>query len=820
MEVLRCVQCKGEIALEENGLVGRCLSCGSVYYFKTEKNARIVSLLNQANISRLRGDYDGAILAYKIALKEDETDADAYWGIALSTFGIEYIEDPRTHQFIPTCRRTIQHSILSDENYLNAIKYASKEQADEFERQAKEIDELQKHIKEKIKNEEDFDVFLCFKSTDDEGNATEDRFIARNIYNELIKRNIRTFFSEISLKDRLGQDYEPIIYKAIYTCKVFILIATNEENIQSAWVKNEWTRYRDRAIDEGLENSAFAVFKNIKLNALPPVFRAQGADLAKYPAGGYEIEIADNLEKRFSKKKYSNFDEKYSSIFNENTDFVLEEKVVDLLEKKLATSRLTFDEKLDRALAYDEIGNHEKAINIIDEIIDEYPRKAKGWFCKAKLLTYNYKIDIISFYLDAKLKENYNFNMENAMKFASVEEAKQFEEESKDFSDNLDKLKTIDNSAEELETNLELFVTTKYKIDNQEKENNDLLLRDKKDLEAILEDNENKMKEIRRHLLRKNYYIKNIPTTPNLAFSFFNFIGFIVILTALIGSLINLKKIADGGSGTYANVIFEFVILLVVGILPFILVAILRKQLKYKKVRSIIETDRNKLEAIKEETNKIKQQITSFDKKFEEQKSDLEQKLGNYKEQELSAKENIKNAYTTVKDLMSLEFVQNYITQYEAFMQDTLKEKISQNISEFDLLNEEKQNIIRTDNNNKKALIDKKPNYFSLAYENYRTKIHDLYNANKERINYIDTRLEELEIAKKVFEIQQVKTFSNENFFEGFIEDASVNQNCEEEVKEYNQTKDIQKEKVEQLIRNKQNNPIKNYKRKHKSKRK
>ena len=35
--------------------------------------------------------------------------------------------------------------------------------------------------------------------------------------------------------------------------------------------------------------------------------------------------------------------------------------------------------KLDRALAYDEIGNHDKALAIIDEIIDEYPRR-QAWF--------------------------------------------------------------------------------------------------------------------------------------------------------------------------------------------------------------------------------------------------------------------------------------------------------------------------------------------------------------------------------------------------------------------------------------------------------
>lgn len=770
MEVLKCVQCKGEIALEESGLVGRCLSCGSLYYFKTEKNSRIISLLNQANISRLRGDFDGAILAYKIALKEDETDADAYWGIALSAFGIEYVEDPRTHEFIPTCRRTIQHSILVDENYQNAIKYASPSQAQEFEKQAKEIDELQKNIKEKIKNEQDFDVFLCFKSNDDEGNATEDRFIARNIYNELAKRDIRTFFSEISLKDRLGQDYEPIIYKALYTCKVFILIATKEEYIQSSWVKNEWSRFRDRANDEGIENSAFAVFKNIKENQLPPIFRSQGADLTKYPAGGYEIEIADNLEVRFKQKKYSNFDEKYNSIFRDDSSFVLEDKVVDLLEKKLANTRLTFDEKLDRALAYDEIGNHDKALAIIDEVIDEYPRKAKAWFYKAKLLTYNFSADIVNFHLNGKLKKEYYFNMDNAMRFATDEEIKNFNGQAEEFISKLQTLSDIDQKAEELEENMHVFVNVKNKISNQENEINEELKKSKENLDIVLSDNETKAKEIKKHLANKGYYIKNIPTVPNVAFSFFNFLGFIVILTALIGSLVNLKKVVDDGQGTYANIIFEFSILMIIGVLPFILVAVLRKQGKLKKVKNVIESDKNKLFLLQSETAKIKTQISAFEKESDAKKAELEGTLANYKEQLNKTEQNIKDIYLTVNGLLVHDYVKKYIERYEQFSKEALKEKILQNNAEEDLLKSEKQNIIKSDEEHKKELSRKRPNYFSEKYEAYKERIDELFSKNKERIEYIELRLKELQIENQIFQLQKVKTFTSQTFFENFIE--------------------------------------------------
>ena len=160
MELLRCTQCKGDLILSEDGLSGRCKFCGATYHFKQQKSERLISLLNQANVSRLKGDYDSAVLAYQIAIKEDETDADAYWGVVLSTFGIDYVED-KNGELVPTCRRTIRHSIFDDEFYKKAIKFADEEQAKQFEQQAQKIDLLQQSIKQKINSESDFDVFVC-----------------------------------------------------------------------------------------------------------------------------------------------------------------------------------------------------------------------------------------------------------------------------------------------------------------------------------------------------------------------------------------------------------------------------------------------------------------------------------------------------------------------------------------------------------------------------------------------------------------------------------------------------------------------------------
>ena len=298
-EQMRCETCGGELKYSEDRKSAVCLNCGNEYHFKEEKSENLAMMLNLANKARLANDFDGAIQKYEAVIEENPTDAEAHWGLVLSTYGIEYVEDPRTHERIPTCRRTVKQSIIENKDYLAAIENAAPGQREVYEARAKLIDKLQTKIKAQLESEEDFDVFISFKATDNNGYPTKDSIVARTIYDELEKRGIKTFFSEVTLKHRLGEDYEPIIYKALYSCKFFILVATSEENMNSAWVKNEWSRFRDRVIDEAMAKAGCAVFENLGLNELPPFLRGQGIPLEKYPNGGYEIIIADSLADRF-----------------------------------------------------------------------------------------------------------------------------------------------------------------------------------------------------------------------------------------------------------------------------------------------------------------------------------------------------------------------------------------------------------------------------------------------------------------------------------------------------------------------------------------
>lgn len=173
-----------------------------------------------------------------------DTDAEAHWGAVISRFGIEYVEDPATHQRIPTCHRVQVASILTDEDYLAAVENAPDEESRRiYQEEAARIAEIQKGILAISANEKPYDVFICYKETDENGQRTRDSQWAQDVYYGLTEQGLKVFFSRITLEDKLGQQYEPYIFAALNSAKVMVVIGSRPEYFNAVWVKNEWSRY-------------------------------------------------------------------------------------------------------------------------------------------------------------------------------------------------------------------------------------------------------------------------------------------------------------------------------------------------------------------------------------------------------------------------------------------------------------------------------------------------------------------------------------------------------------------------------------------------
>ena len=242
--IIKCKMCGGDIQFNPGDTNGQCDHCGCTTTFPKLPDEQRTNLFNRANHFRRQCEFDKAMAAYEHILEEDDTDAEAHWGIVLSKFGIEYVEDPVTHERIPTCHRAQVISILSDEDYQNALKYAPDTYSREiYEKEAKRIAEIQKGILAISSKEKPYDVFICYKETDDSGNRTKDSTLAQEIYYQLTNEGYKVFFSRITLEDKLGQEYEPYIFAALNSAKVMLVVGTRPEFFNAVWVKNEWGRY-------------------------------------------------------------------------------------------------------------------------------------------------------------------------------------------------------------------------------------------------------------------------------------------------------------------------------------------------------------------------------------------------------------------------------------------------------------------------------------------------------------------------------------------------------------------------------------------------
>ena len=244
MAIIKCKMCGGDITLAEDKTYGTCEYCGSTMTFPKVSDEQKLNLFNRANHFRRQNEFDKAIAAYEKILDQDDTDAEAHWGAVLSRYGIEYVEDTLTHRRTPTCHRIQKASVLADPDYKAAIAYAPDEETAQLYRdEAHHIAQIQKAILEISSKEQPYDVFICYKEEDENGQRTKDSVFAQEIYYRLTDEGYRVFFSRITLEDKLGEAYEPYIFAALNSARVMLVIATRPEYINAVWVRNEWSRF-------------------------------------------------------------------------------------------------------------------------------------------------------------------------------------------------------------------------------------------------------------------------------------------------------------------------------------------------------------------------------------------------------------------------------------------------------------------------------------------------------------------------------------------------------------------------------------------------
>lgn len=365
MAILRCTICGGELEFSTDWKIGVCKYCGSTITIPKNLD-RIENLYNRAVFLRQNNEFYQAISVYEEILREDNTDADAHWGMVLSKYGIEYVEDQNCGKMIPTCHRMLNKSILSDPDYIAALQFANEEAKKVYISNAETINHVQSQIIEMANKGEEYDIFICYKETGSNGDRTEESVLAQDIYKELVQDGYKVFFARKTLENKLGMDYEPVIFSALRSARVMLVLGTKKEYFEATWVRNEWSRYL--AMDDCGDKVIIPLYKSISPYELPiELSHIQGLDMTKI---GFKQDLMDSIERVFKNRK----DSVHESATNENL----------IMNNKL-------EKLVSNAETYQKLGDLSKAEEIYEKITTDYPEDYRGWWGRIVCETNEFK---------------------------------------------------------------------------------------------------------------------------------------------------------------------------------------------------------------------------------------------------------------------------------------------------------------------------------------------------------------------------------------------------------------------------------------------
>lgn len=389
--------CGGDLNITADEKIIECEFCGTTQTIPDGNDEKKTNLFNRANRLRMDNEFDKAAGVYESIVAEFPEDAEGYWGLVLCSYGIEYVDDAKTGKKIPTCHRTLTFSVMDDDNFIQACENADVVARGIYREEAKVIDKLQQQIIAVVENEEPYDVFICYKETDDiTKQRTEDSLIAQDIYTELIKEGYKVFFSRVTLRDKAGTEYEPYIYAALKSAKIMLAIGTKFDYYDAVWVKNEWSRYISMMADDSSKH-LIPCFKNLDAYDIPKEFKnLQALDMGEVT---FFKNLTDNVE-RF--------------VPREAKEHTVVENIVS------STGALT-----KRGYIYLEDKDFIKADEYFDKALDENPEDSKAYLGKFLVTMRISSVEEIDNYL---IRIDTFKDFERAVRFADAQEKASLEE--------------------------------------------------------------------------------------------------------------------------------------------------------------------------------------------------------------------------------------------------------------------------------------------------------------------------------------------------------------------------------------------------------
>ncbi|WP_197027330.1 TIR domain-containing protein [Oribacterium sp. FC2011] len=407
MAILKCKMCGGDLSFDSGATVCECEYCGSKQTIPTADNEKKVTLFARANRLLRSCEFDKAEGIFESIVAEFPEEAEAYWGLVLCKYGIEYVDDPASGKKVPTCHRSSFDSVMDDSDFEQVMENADTVARAIYREQAKQIEELRKGIIEVSGKEEPYDIFICYKETDEHNDRTIDSVLAQDIYDALTSKEYRVFFSRISLEDKLGVEYEPYIFAALNSAKVMLAIGTSYDYYNAVWVKNEWGRYlKLMAADKS--KYLIPCYKDIDAYDIPKEFaKLQAQDLGKV---GAIQDLLRGIEKLIPPEKTVEHSQSSQTV-------VVQQSGGPNVESLLKRGKQALEDE-----------DWQKANEFFDRVLDMDAENAEAFFGKYCADIKYKKEEELAEDVKAVEKAKDNTNYQRAVKYGSNEQKKYWEE--------------------------------------------------------------------------------------------------------------------------------------------------------------------------------------------------------------------------------------------------------------------------------------------------------------------------------------------------------------------------------------------------------
>ncbi len=221
-----------------------------------------------------------------------------------------------------------------------------------------------------------------------------DSALAHDIYDVLTEKVYKVFYSRITLKAKLEQDYEPYIFSALNSAKVMLSVGTKYEYFNAVWVKNEWSRYL-ALMSKDSGKLRIPCYRDIDAYDMPKEFRhLQAQDLGSPRAFQ---DLMNNIEKIIPLQTAQ------------------PEKVV---VQQVSSGNPSVDSLLKRVFMFLEDGDWETANAYCEKVLDIDPECARSYLGKLCAELHIHKPDDLA---DLSQSIDKNTNYQKIMKFGDTE---------------------------------------------------------------------------------------------------------------------------------------------------------------------------------------------------------------------------------------------------------------------------------------------------------------------------------------------------------------------------------------------------------------